>query len=1254
MARTVFQQDHGLSAYRWVVAEAGKYRHAQPGESPEGFVVSVGGPSRFVVETAGEVKLPPGILTPGAGYTVGTDGALVVTHTAGYGEATRFNALKLTPTVSVAGITGSGGDTIVVPDRFPNFYTDVSVGTLTLDNGFAGDIAYSIPVSGTATTLEGSQTWTGQNTYATSVSVNNGAAITTTTATSGNTVYVGGGSVAASNTLQSSKVLVQAGTTINTTIAPAVATTVTASGGSVEAGTDVSTGGVLRVHGTTDVISMGSGAYGAPIVIYYNPAVQTHGSALSWSYSGYQIGEIGYDTTVVGGTPVFRITTEANQPSGAPSKDIEVCPGSIRQIVSRNTSISMLGPVYVGSASTTPARTLDIGGTFRASGNSTIGGTFGVTGATTLSSTLAVTDTATFSNSANVTGAVTATAQIVGGTSSSTGLGVWSMGIARFSGTTTSSAPSVWANGPWYTGAMPLAVFGDFTTGTWSSNGTGVGINTPSTFTGNILDLQKDGASKLAVSTTMATVNVPLQMANATADPGTEGSVFWDPNDHTLAIRPDVLGSTLQVGQEMWVRVVNKTGSLIQDGTAVYVNGAQGNRPTITAAIATSSTADKTIGVVTSDIADNAEGLVTIIGTVHGYNTSSFTTGDVLYLSGTTAGALTNVRPTAPTHAVRVGYALNSTNNGSILVALHTGDALADLHDTVLTSPASNDILRYDGTVWRNVPIGTVTSLDTLSDVTITSPTTGQIVQYNGSQWVNAAPDSLTTLDALTDTTITGPAAGQVLRYDGTVWRNYAAISPAMLPVTSATTLAAARAALDPAHIDVRAYGATGNGTTDDTSALQSALNAAAGAALYLPSGRYKVTSPLTYNVDTQGTISIFGEGFSSVLLISGAASALVISGTAGVSTPMLSMHDFKIECAGSATTGLTLDGIAGYYIENVSVIGLSIGYGILLSRTQQGELSGGFIRTAIGVGLIGEPSGIASNGCDLHGVSFNCGSKSIEIKDVDDAFIHSNHMTSAPIGIDVQTSTVTNGYISIFSNHFESHSTGAIVLSAARSVAKIRDNSFYAAVGGVDVHIAGGTGDTIDSCLCDGTITIDSGAAETRISNCLLYGTVTNNSSSTRFWNNFGPAASALTNGVLGPMTVQSAGSAGDIMKLVPNGAVAGPWGMSLSGAGSGAGGEVYLKLQDVVVAGSTGGGALLVKSGVGGTTWLTVNGTRSATSTITATAATVAEPSGLNIGTSTASFASAGSASALPSLPAGYLVMNLNGTNIKLPYYA
>ncbi len=72
------------------------------------------------------------------------------------------------------------------------------------------------------------------------------------------------------------------------------------------------------------------------------------------------------------------------------------------------------------------------------------------------------------------------------------------------------------------------------------------------------------------------------------------------------------------------------------------------------------------------------------------------------------------------------------------------------------------------------------------------------------------------------------------------------------------------------------AYGATGNGTTDDTTAIQNWLNAivSTGSIGYLPQGTYKITSQLTLTYGTTGAV-IRGDGISkSTLVFSSAVAA--------------------------------------------------------------------------------------------------------------------------------------------------------------------------------------------------------------------------------------------------------------------------------------------------------------------------------------------------------------------------------------------
>lgn len=204
--------------------------------------------------------------------------------------------------------------------------------------------------------------------------------------------------------------------------------------------------------------------------------------------------------------------------------------------------------------------------------------------------------------------------------------------------------------------------------------------------------------AELPVADRLVATSALLSILNfgvAAVEPTTEGSLFWDWTDHTLALKPDIANCTLQVGQENWIRVVNKTGSTLTDGTIVFVNGAQGNRPTISPADADLVSSDKVVGVVTADILNNAEGYVTISGIVRGQDTSSFSTGDELWLSST-PGVITNVKPAPPKHAVRIGYALNSTNSGSILVAIDCDDIGTHAHANHGIDSTTDNTISFD------------------------------------------------------------------------------------------------------------------------------------------------------------------------------------------------------------------------------------------------------------------------------------------------------------------------------------------------------------------------------------------------------------------------------------------------------------------------------------------------------------------------------------------------------------------------------
>ena len=180
--------------------------------------------------------------------------------------------------------------------------------------------------------------------------------------------------------------------------------------------------------------------------------------------------------------------------------------------------------------------------------------------------------------------------------------------------------------------------------------------------------------------------------------PWKEGRVFYDSTNHTFAVYNDKSSVTLQLGQETHIRCVNKTSAIIPNGTAVALCGAQGNRPKIEPAIASANYLyiDAVIGVTTHDVAIDEEGLVTVRGTVD-MDTRGFVDGDPIYLSPTISGGMTPTQPDVPNHNVKMGYALNTTVQGKILVTTRIFPDLEELCNVNGTTALDGYSLIYNG-----------------------------------------------------------------------------------------------------------------------------------------------------------------------------------------------------------------------------------------------------------------------------------------------------------------------------------------------------------------------------------------------------------------------------------------------------------------------------------------------------------------------------------------------------------------------------
>lgn len=193
----------------------------------------------------------------------------------------------------------------------------------------------------------------------------------------------------------------------------------------------------------------------------------------------------------------------------------------------------------------------------------------------------------------------------------------------------------------------------------------------------------------------------------------------WNTSDQTvdLGMEYDVVQ---QIGLEYYARVQNNTGVTIPNGTVVGFSGAVPDGAlSVAPYLANGSTPSLYIlGVMTHDLPDTGQkGYCTAWGFVRGVNTSTFTLGDILYASPTTAGAFTNVKPTAPNNVIPLAAVLKvGTTDGIIFVrpTIEQQKYYGEFTKATSQTPAAINTayaLTFDNTeIGKGVSIGGTTS----------------------------------------------------------------------------------------------------------------------------------------------------------------------------------------------------------------------------------------------------------------------------------------------------------------------------------------------------------------------------------------------------------------------------------------------------------------------------------------------------------------------------------------------------------------
>lgn len=239
------------------------------------------------------------------------------------------------------------------------------------------------------------------------------------------------------------------------------------------------------------------------------------------------------------------------------------------------------------------------------------------------------------------------------------------------------------------------------------------------------------------------------------------GTLYWDEADGNQTLNLVMAGglTTQQIGEEQYYRI--KADSTITEGQVIMFTGTVGASGALKGAPATgltASTALYTMGVATENIATNGWGYVTSFGLVRGIDTTggaeAWVDGQILYLNPAVTGGLTKNIPSAPNPKVVVAAVVHAAVNGSLFIRLAFGGKLGEFEgDVQITTPITNDLLQYNGTIWTNVTPASV--INGAGGVPVTK--TADFTVAAGETWlINNKSGSTCTVTLPTPSTNTG------------------------------------------------------------------------------------------------------------------------------------------------------------------------------------------------------------------------------------------------------------------------------------------------------------------------------------------------------------------------------------------------------------------------------------------------------------------------------------------------------------------
>lgn len=201
----------------------------------------------------------------------------------------------------------------------------------------------------------------------------------------------------------------------------------------------------------------------------------------------------------------------------------------------------------------------------------------------------------------------------------------------------------------------------------------------------------------------------------------------WTLNDINENVNVITGTYSSKINQALLIKARKDTAGTITKGQVVYITGSSGTHLLVELARAnTEATSAYTIGIAATNITSSNDGFVMQYGRLTGLSTlptATYTEGQALYLSETTAGGYRVGIPEAPNHGVLLGFVIRTSNGnaGELDVRIQNYQELEELSDVYVNGANVNDFLVKKATRWENTSLANVKTILDINNVDNTS-----------------------------------------------------------------------------------------------------------------------------------------------------------------------------------------------------------------------------------------------------------------------------------------------------------------------------------------------------------------------------------------------------------------------------------------------------------------------------------------------------------------------------------------------------